>query len=80
MVAASNIDDEETEEYFRRIVSCVNALAGYNPAALAALVEAAEQVEENLRLYEETGQRHHIAYAYDSISTALTAFREGSSS
>ena len=79
---------KELEANARRIVECVNALAGYNPAALAALVEAAEKVNAGFKVqggvYGDQPNVLKTEYppisAFAELAAALTAFREGSAS
>ena len=56
------IDDFDYKANARRIVDCVNALAGLNPSGVAALIEAAEAVanveflaDENLFADDDLG-------------------------
>ena len=64
----------------RRAIVCVNALAGLNPAALADLIAAAEEVWASVpATYDEQHLsviRH--AQALRLLTTALAAMREGS--
>lgn len=57
-----------------RLAACWNALAGYNPAALAALVEAAEEVLTYMDMCNDKGDLER------NLRTALTAFRAGKAS
>lgn len=70
-----------------RIVECVNALAGYNPAALAALVEAAEAARNRIWCLEAgaiADGKTELAQKFESwaneLSVSLTAFRAGEAS
>ena len=66
--------DPEAEANARRIVSCVNALAGMNPDALAGLIEAAE----GMYRVQTNSEAHTIAElmeATEELGTALARLR-----
>ncbi len=52
-----------------RIVACVNALAGYNPAAIKGLVDAAEKINQQADKVErcEPRSRHETGVEYYSV-------------
>ena len=69
---AAKIDPWEANA--RRIVSCVNALAGMNPDALAGLIEAAE----GMYRVQANSEPHTIAElmeATEELGTALARLR-----
>lgn len=61
----------ETEDVARRIVSCVNALAGYNPEKVEELVKAAEELK-----YAMEGKSQVFKYdAAEKVVQALAHLR-----
>lgn len=72
----------EQEANARRIVDCVNALAGMNPVALGALIEAAEGLAKTAEVAEHTDFKSpqdvkNLMDAADLVNAALAAFRGG---
>lgn len=77
LIAEINGDDQAAEQDARRIVDCVNALEGMNPAALGALIEAAEEAVRQLKYMDERSPSGTTPAVLARLTAALAALRGG---